>query len=240
MEFKELGRYTIIGVTVVGVIGLIYQLFIEGSLRLGAGIPFDHEFGRLNSARFFLLAWETFWLTSIALFFIWVAKRAKTEKTAEEIERLEEFEPKLFKIVIGLLILAAILTLILPIFMGQNTLVHYNVNDEGVEVEVVASQFLWTIDGLNCDLTDQPSGSCITLQTGVRYIFLLESADTTHGFTIYDDNNVLLTQAQIVPDYVTRVAFTFTTTGDYSIRCAEYCGSVHHLMYAAFTVEAGS
>jgi len=238
MNYKEATKYSIITLVVVALIGLIIQIFVKGSFGFGSGVEASHDFGRLNSARFFLMAWETFWLSVIVIFFVYVSRRATTGKSEDQINNLEDFEPLLFKIIITGLVIAAILTLIVPIFVGDNSLAQFNQNNTGIEVNVVARQFQFEIEDQLCKISDTPDASCATFQTGQRYIFILTSKDTTHGFTIYDSHHVLLMQAQIVPGYATRLAFTFQEAGDYSIRCAEYCGAGHHGMLAAFTVEA--
>jgi len=236
-NFKTISKIAVAILVLIGVIGLLRLLL--GNLEFGTGIEMTHDFGRLNSARIFLMAWETFWLTSIVIFFIYVATKARGKKSHEQVEQLEDIEPLVFKIIIGGLILAALLTLLLPAFVGPG-LPQYNTHDEGTAVSVEAQRFNFIIEGTSCIGSDAPSASCATFQTGVKYIFELQSRDTTHGFTIYDSNNVLLVQAQIVPGYLTRLAFTFTTTGDYAIRCAEYCGAGHHIMMASFTVTGGA
>lgn len=65
--------------------------------------------------------------------------------------------------------------------------------------------------------------------------FLVDSADVTHGFGIYDEDLRLLAQIQAMPGYTNRLNFTFNEPGIYQILCLEYCGLAHHDMVAEIT-----
>jgi cytochrome c oxidase subunit 2 len=57
-----------------------------------------------------------------------------------------------------------------------------------------------------------------------------------HGFGVYDPDGTLLTQAQVVPDRIQPLVWTFDAVGTYTVRCLEYCGAGHHDMNAEFEV----
>ncbi|MHA2091155.1 MAG: hypothetical protein ACW98K_09875 [Candidatus Kariarchaeaceae archaeon] len=226
MTFLQQVKYTILGFLVVGVLGLF--VLIIGNYDGGADMTkFDFNEDKLNVSRTLLLVWEFFWLTSITIGAIYVAKRATNPANKSAEERLEEFETTLFKIVISALVLAAILTMLLPAFIGDG-LPQYRTNESGEVIDVQAQQyaFLLTKDG----------GALPVLDTGTKYVFELRTIDTTHGFGIYDPDGILLVQAQIVPDYTTRLVYSFDDAGTYFIRCMEYCGIAHHDMVSAIVV----
>lgn len=91
-------------------------------------------------------------------------------------------------------------------------------------VSVVGHQWYWTID-------DTEYGVGETIE------FRVTSADSTHGFGIYDQNGVLLTQTQAMPRYVNKLVYRFDKPGTYSVLCLEYCGLAHHAMTAQLTVK---
>ncbi|MHA2274701.1 MAG: cytochrome C oxidase subunit II, partial [Candidatus Kariarchaeaceae archaeon] len=75
-----------------------------------------------------------------------------------------------------------------------------------------------------------------TLNVNTKYDFRLETLDTTHGFGLYNDENQLIIQAQIVPDYTTHLVVKFDEAGVYTVKCMEFCGVAHHIMEATITV----
>lgn len=233
-NYKTQLFYVIVALSVVGVIGLLVRL-IDGNLGTGAAIAADDDFGRLNDARIMLLVWETFWLTSIAIFFFVIARRAKGKKSDEGLHKLEQFEPTLFRLAVGFLVLAAIGSLLVPALIGAG-LPHYLDPSDAEDVPVIANQFAFNIDGNACPVTIDAAQSCVTLNVDTKYNFQLTTTDTTHGFALYDTDNVLILQAQIVPGYNTNLVHTFDEAGTYYIRCSEYCGAGHHIMVATITV----
>jgi cytochrome c oxidase subunit 2 len=91
-------------------------------------------------------------------------------------------------------------------------------------VNVVGYQWYWKIDK-----TDYSTGDTIE--------FHVTSGDANHGFGIYNSDGELLTQTQAMPDYISKVAYTFNEPGLYSVLCLEYCGLAHHAMKAELTVK---
>ncbi|MDH5403905.1 MAG: hypothetical protein OEY49_15515 [Candidatus Heimdallarchaeota archaeon] len=217
MAFTKEIKPVILGTLVVGVIGLVVNL-VRGDFGFGSGIKADHAWN-FDLPRAFLFIWEFFWLAAVIVFFFKFTKNATSEKDEKTFEKIEGFEPKFFKIMISILVFAGILTLLVPAFFGPG-LSQYNTDNEGIVVNVVASQYTFTFNG----------STTIELQVGVNYIFNLTTTDTTHGFGLYDTNGILLIQAQIVPGHPTNLSYTFEETGLYSVYCMEYCSAGHHAM----------
>jgi len=90
-------------------------------------------------------------------------------------------------------------------------------------VHVQASQFAWKID---------PP----TVRAGTQVEFLLTSTDVNHGFGLYNDNDVLLFEVQVVPGKTQKGLYTFKKPGTYHILCLEFCGFGHQLMQSTITV----
>ncbi|MFN3336610.1 MAG: hypothetical protein ACK42I_03810 [Thermomicrobium sp.] len=76
-----------------------------------------------------------------------------------------------------------------------------------------------------------------TLPVGQPIEFRVRSADTIHGFGVYDPTGKLLFTVMAVPGTEERAIFTFREPGTYTVRCTEYCGAPHGLMRATFTVQ---
>ena len=64
-----------------------------------------------------------------------------------------------------------------------------------------------------------------TLVTGRPVEFRARSEDVAHGFGVYNPDDVLIFQAQVVPDHVQKIVHTFTQPGVYTVRCLEFCGA---------------
>jgi cytochrome c oxidase subunit 2 len=92
-------------------------------------------------------------------------------------------------------------------------------------VRVTAVQFAWAV------LPGE-------LKAGVPVEFVVETRDVTHGFGVYDEDDVLLFQVQVIPDEVQTVVHTFDEPGTYEVLCLEYCGKDHHKMATTFEVAA--
>ena len=77
------------------------------------------------------------------------------------------------------------------------------------------------------------------LVTGRPVEFIARSRDVAHGFGVYNPDDVLIFQAQVVPDHDQKIVHTFTQPGLYTVRCLEFCGAGHHLMTVDVRGEAG-
>ncbi len=77
----------------------------------------------------------------------------------------------------------------------------------------------------------------IFLPVNKRIKFIVTSDDVTHNFGIYNNNGVLLTQVQAMPQYTNELQYVFTQKGKYTILCLEYCGLVHPFMTGTIHVQ---
>ncbi len=92
-----------------------------------------------------------------------------------------------------------------------------------VVVRVNSRQFFWRV---------QPN----TFPANREIEFRLTSADVNHGFGIYDPDDRLVAQVQVVPGKTQTLVHKFGKPGHYRILCLEFCGFGHALMQGAFTV----
>ena len=92
-----------------------------------------------------------------------------------------------------------------------------------MHVNVTASQYVWTFSG---DVT-----------TGGKVDFAVTSADVNHGFGVYDLSGHLIGQVQAMPGYTNHLVLELPAPGDYTLRCLEYCGPGHSLMYMTMHVS---
>ena len=93
---------------------------------------------------------------------------------------------------------------------------------EAQVVEVSASQFFWQFT--------PPE-----VKAGAPVEFVLTSRDVNHNFALYDDDKLLF-QVQVVPEYTHRVPYTFERPGTYEVLCLEFCGVGHHKMVGEIRV----
>lgn len=226
MSFLEQVKYVNYAFLGGGVLGLIRLLFVEDNEFSFTSDKTDFDFseGALNFGRSFLMIWEFLWLLIVAIGFLYLARNAASPADAEKEAKVVGFEVKFFKIMGIILIISAFMTLVVPAFFGDESPIYqYRDSDGATEVNVVAFTF-----GFNIDTT--------TLNTDTKYVFKLTTLDTTHGFGLYNDENQLIIQAQIVPDYTTELVLRFDDPGVYTIKCMEFCGVAHHVMEATITV----
>lgn len=92
-------------------------------------------------------------------------------------------------------------------------------------VQVVGYQWYWQL-------------STTQVKAGVPIEFRITSADVNHGFALYDANNLIVVQTQVMPGFENRILHTFTEPGIYQILCLEYCGAAHHGMVSQIEVLA--
>ena len=90
-------------------------------------------------------------------------------------------------------------------------------------VRVTGVQFAWSL---------QPA----TIRAGKPVDFRLTSKDVNHGFGVYDAEDRLVFQVQVVPGKTQGYVHTFHRAGNYRILCLEFCGIGHHLMEGSLTV----
>ncbi|MGA2875688.1 MAG: hypothetical protein ABSE82_09140 [Nitrososphaerales archaeon] len=102
-------------------------------------------------------------------------------------------------------------------------------------VDVQAQQFSWCLSpqgtwgGSNCIAPYQiPVGSTV--------LFVVRSLDVTHGFGVYNSAGAILFQVQVMPNFTNSILYQFTKPGTYYVRCLEFCGYGHYLMFTNFVV----
>jgi cytochrome c oxidase subunit 2 len=76
-----------------------------------------------------------------------------------------------------------------------------------------------------------------TVPLNMPIVFEVTSKDVNHGFGIYSPDGHVFSQVQAMPDYVNRLAVTFTVPGHYTVRCLEFCGIAHAAMQGGFDVK---
>ncbi len=123
--------------------------------------------------------------------------------------------------------LVIMIVVLFALLMGTIFYVPYGdtAGPRGQVVRVTGVQFAWAIDA------PQP------IVTGRPVAFFARSRDVAHGFGVYNPNDVLIFQAQVVPDHEQKIVHTFTEPGVYTVRCLEFCGAGHHLMKSTFVVK---
>ena len=84
-------------------------------------------------------------------------------------------------------------------------------------ISIIGRQFAWTID---------PPRVRTDLKTRVE----VRSADVNHALGVYDPDDVLVKQVNVLPGVTQDFVITFKKVGVYKLRCLEFCGVDHHLM----------
>ena len=169
-----------------------------------------------TTAKIIAISYLVVVLVGIALSLVLV--RSTRTRGEVDTETLAHREKTWLGIVIGLLA-ALLLATIFYIPYGASA----GTNAQVVHVE--ASQFAWKLDQQ-------------TVKAGTPVEFLLTSTDVNHGFGLYNDNDVLLFEVQVVPGKTQKGIYTFKKPGTYRILCLEFCGFDHHLMENTITVTA--
>jgi len=90
-------------------------------------------------------------------------------------------------------------------------------------INAVGGQWYWKLDN-NTAIAGEPVQ------------FHVSTADVTHGFAIYNPEDLIIAQTQAMPGYVNKLNVTFTEPGKYRVLCLEYCGLAHHAMVAEINV----
>ena len=138
--------------------------------------------------------------------------RAATRDTLEKRETTWGF------IVIGLLVVTLGGTIFaIPYGSDQST------GGTRQRLSITGRQFAWTI---------KPS----RVKAGVKTAIEVGAVDVNHALGIYDPDDVLIKQVNVVPGVSQPIVMTFDRPGRYTIRCLEFCGVDHHLMENALEV----
>ncbi len=92
-------------------------------------------------------------------------------------------------------------------------------------VEITGAQFSWTIEPRE-------------VRAGEPIEFRVRATDVSHGFGLYDPDDKLVFQVQMLPGELQKEFATLTKPGVYRVVCLEFCGVSHHLMLDRLTVTA--
>ena len=90
-------------------------------------------------------------------------------------------------------------------------------------IDVVGHQYWWSVRPQTI-----PLANLIRLN--------LTSQDVNHGFAIYDKDDRLVGQVQVMPGYTNSLVLRLDEPGTYLIRCLELCGPGHAGMIGAFCI----
>jgi cytochrome c oxidase subunit II len=115
----------------------------------------------------------------------------------------------------------AVVTLLVVVLGGTIWQVPYwsDNSDEPTpqRISIVGRQFAWSVDPPR-------------IRAGVRTKVALRAADVNHGIGVYDPDDTLIKQVNVLPDVTQEFVITFEKRGTYTLRCLEFCGVDHHLM----------
>lgn len=246
MEFLKQVKYFLFGFGGAGVILLLFFITnSEGRTQISPGsetIPAVLDESTLTPVRLFLISIEFIWLVFWAIFYLRLSRNANQPASEDVTKKIEAFEPKYFQGVAAFLFLLLILSFAVPYMVGDGVAqFHNHADDEPFDqrINVRASTFVFEFDvnnnGTFVSSTSKDSPA-VVLKTNVRYLFVLTTVDTTHGFGLYSPKGVLLGQNQIIPEYENYYYFTFEEAGVYRVLCMEYCGAGHQVMSAYVSV----
>lgn len=84
-------------------------------------------------------------------------------------------------------------------------------------VQVVGRQYAWTVDPPR-------------IRAGVKTRFEVRAEDVNHAIGLYNPDDTLIKQVNVLPGVTQNFIITPKKTGTYEIRCLEFCGVDHHLM----------
>lgn len=84
-------------------------------------------------------------------------------------------------------------------------------------VTITGRQFAWTIDPPR-------------IRAGVRTRIEVRATDVSHALGIYDAEDRLIKQVNVLPSTKQHFVMTFEQPGTYRLLCLEFCGLDHHLM----------
>lgn len=112
-------------------------------------------------------------------------------------------------------------------------------------VNITAGQWFWLMKKVDTSSTNDSSQKIgnpmmsnsfappVTVKQNQPVKFIATSIDVNHGFGIFSgpqDGSPILLQMQVIPGIQNVFYYTFKESGDYNIRCLEYCGYAHPYM----------
>jgi cytochrome c oxidase subunit 2 len=121
----------------------------------------------------------------------------------------------------------AVITFLVLLLAGTITQIPYGSDDSEAGVrqrlEITGRQFAWTVDP-------------VRVRADVKTKVEATATDVSHAVGIYDPDNTLIKQVNIVPGVTQPFVITFEEPGTYKLRCLEFCGVDHHLMESTLEV----
>lgn len=126
--------------------------------------------------------------------------------------------------------IAATLFLALFIFAwaGSTELSAFQPGPDALEIHVTAKQWMWK--------TQHPNGAreidALHVPRGEQVRLLMTSQDAIHSFFV----PAFRIKQDVLPGRLTDLRFRATRTGEYTLFCAEYCGTLHARMGGTVTV----
>lgn len=115
-----------------------------------------------------------------------------------------------------------------------------NTNNQTFQVvNITAGQWFWLIDRIDekapqaMNVSGNSFKPPVTVEQNVPVKFIATSLDVNHGFGIFagpSDGSPILLQMQVIPGMQNVFYYTFKESGDFNIRCLEYCGYAHPYM----------
>ena len=113
----------------------------------------------------------------------------------------------------------AVITFLVLVLAGTIFSVPYFDNNEDApqKVTVTSRQFAFTVDPPRID-------------AGVETEFNVDAADVNHAVGLYNPDNTLIKQVNVLPGVTQSFTITLNQPGSYTLRCLEFCGIDHHLM----------
>ena len=103
----------------------------------------------------------------------------------------------------------------------------YSGTEEDIDLTVVLLAKAWAFNDGTGDAVPN-----IEIPAGSRVEFVVTSVDTIHGVLISES----ATNAMVIPGQITKVVAQFDDPGVYNVICHEFCGLLHHNMYATLEV----
>jgi cytochrome c oxidase subunit 2 len=121
----------------------------------------------------------------------------------------------------------AVITFLVVVLAGTMFQISYwsDKSDAGTQqkLEITGRQFAWTVN---------PARVRADLKTRVE----TTATDVSHAVGIYDPDDTLIKQVNIIPGATQPFVITFDEPGTYKLRCLEFCGVDHHLMESTLEV----
>ena len=115
----------------------------------------------------------------------------------------------------------AVVAFLVVVLGGTIFQIPYWDDDDGARaaqrLSLVGRQFAWTIDPPR-------------VRAGVTTRVEVRAAAVNHAVGIYDPDDTLIKQVNILPDARQEFVVTFERPGSYRLLCMEFCGVDHHLM----------